>query len=772
MHHQRFISSWEFKIEIILTKSIMKFLFLFLVATSASFAAIGQNDKPRTPTYILTLIKQSKMDTNQVKLQLELGQQYLDREGSYKSDLDSALIYLIQAKKSAFALHANKLYLEILKTQGDCYLAGMNYVSGSLAFMEVINYYKKRQDKLKEAQTWQRFGDCTPAKFLDQQLQSYHNAAVLFSETHQPLDGIKLLKELGDAHLRSGNLDLAEKELLQVVSLYKKNNYKKLYDTYYLLGAVYSLKGNISRDLYYKLETVKNMEANGDYSNADLFYSGLGGLYKTLDMNTKSIYYYKKAIEHAFQIKDEHRYYSMCEQLVAVILHTNDEKYALSFLIRSIKALPPASKKSRYLVALSFALCYDKMGQFDKAEQYYKKGFNISDSLTRDGDSEQNFQLFRIISAFYINSGQYKKAVPYMKLVHQAPKNFFDVAGQAYIQLLQFKLDSANNRLISAIGRYQLYKELKDSVFQTAKMNQLQELEIKYETAQKEKQFKLLQANDKLKERDLIQAGTEKKLYASGLLMLLMLSGFIFSRYRIKQQANKQLEISQAEISAKNTALERLLRDNDWLLREVHHRVKNNLQIIMSLLTSQSAYLQDEAALNAVMESQHRVQAMSLIHQKLYKNNNITRIYMPDYINDLVDYLKDSYRINTVYFDRKVAAISLDVLQAIPIGLILNEIVTNAIKYAFPSSGEAVITVELKELCDDQILLVVEDNGVGLPEAFDHRTGNSFGIILVKGLVDDLEGTFQVDSLDGTRITIMFKKELNMAAGSKSLVSE
>src|ERR1700733_11864993 len=98
------------------------------------------------------------------------------------------------------------------------------------------------------------------------------------------------------------------------------------------------------------------------------------------------------------------------------------------------------------------------------------------------------------------------------------------------------------------------------------------------------------------------------------------------------------------EISGKNAILEGLLRDNKWLMRELHHRVKNNMQMVMSLLSSQAAYLKDEVAIKTVTESQHRIQAMSLIHQKLYKSNNVSDIYMPEYIYELVDYLKESFR--------------------------------------------------------------------------------------------------------------------------------
>ena len=134
------------------------------------------------------------------------------------------------------------------------------------------------------------------------------------------------------------------------------------------------------------------------------------------------------------------------------------------------------------------------------------------------------------------------------------------------------------------------------------------------------------------------------------LLTLLLLS---YNRYRLKQRSNQQLQAQQRvlqerqeEINYKNTTLQLLLTEKEWLLKEIHHRVKNNLQIVMSLLNAQATYLSDEAALSAIQESQHRVQAMALIHQKLYQSEQVARISMPAYIQEVVSYLRDSYNLH------------------------------------------------------------------------------------------------------------------------------
>ena len=134
-----------------------------------------------------------------------------------------------------------------------------------------------------------------------------------------------------------------------------------------------------------------------------------------------------------------------------------------------------------------------------------------------------------------------------------------------------------------------------------------------------------------------------------------------------------------------NVSLQQLLVDKDWLIKEVHHRVKNNLHLIVSLLETQSSYLYNNAALEAIVESQSRIQAIALIHQKLYLDANVSTIDMSSYIQELIHYITDSFGTShfNIFFLQNLENIFLDVEQAIPVGLILTEAITNAIKYAF-----------------------------------------------------------------------------------------
>jgi two-component sensor histidine kinase len=247
-------------------------------------------------------------------------------------------------------------------------------------------------------------------------------------------------------------------------------------------------------------------------------------------------------------------------------------------------------------------------------------------------------------------------------------------------------------------------------------------------------------------------------------LLLLVIS---YNRYQLKQKSNVKLEVQQALINNKNMSLERLVNDKDklisekeWLLKEIHHRVKNNLQIVISLLNSQTVYLKNSDALEAILDSQHRVNSISLIHQKLYQSENLARIDMNEYICDLVSYLKESFATDdNIEMVLEVEPIDLDVSLAVPIGLILNEAITNAIKYAFEADQKGKIEIALDEQSPDTIILTIADNGRGLPEGFDAQRSNSLGMSLMQGLSRQLNGHFELISQPGLKLKITIHKQ-------------
>jgi len=227
--------------------------------------------------------------------------------------------------------------------------------------------------------------------------------------------------------------------------------------------------------------------------------------------------------------------------------------------------------------------------------------------------------------------------------------------------------------------------------------------------------------------------------------------------YYHKKKTNILLQKKQEVINTANDSLQHLVTEKEWLLREIHHRVKNNLHMVAGLLASQTEFVKGEEALEAIMDSQNRVQAMSIIHQKLYQTETLSHINMSTYILELTEYLNGSFSGNCpVKFELDIEQLGFPLSHSIPIGLIINEAVTNAIKYAFDVCGDCKISISLKKTSGDQFFLRISDNGKGMPEDFNISANNSLGMRLIDGLSSDIHADLKIYNQGGSVLEITF----------------
>jgi len=226
---------------------------------------------------------------------------------------------------------------------------------------------------------------------------------------------------------------------------------------------------------------------------------------------------------------------------------------------------------------------------------------------------------------------------------------------------------------------------------------------------------------------------------------------------------SKGLMVVGRDISERKKAEKRIknsLKEKEVLLKEIHHRVKNNMQIISSLLSLQEMTLKDKTVQRMFRESQTRIRSMALIHDKLYRSKDLTRIDIGEYIDDLVIDLFRAYDINPTFvtLENKVENIYFEPDTAIPCCLIINELIANSLKHAFPG-GKGNITVNLSANNSDTYTLIIRDNGIGYPESYDYRSAQTLGFQLVPMFVKKLHGTMEIGSPGSAETKIIFKTE-------------
>jgi len=255
-----------------------------------------------------------------------------------------------------------------------------------------------------------------------------------------------------------------------------------------------------------------------------------------------------------------------------------------------------------------------------------------------------------------------------------------------------------------------------------------------------------------------------------GLVICFFLAKTYRYRYLNKQCRKAAIIRHQLEIDAKDISIfkikeelqhlnneqGRLLSENERLHNEINHRVNNNLQTTLGLLNMQSAYVSNYDASEAIKNIQRRIYAISLINKKSNGSEDSSSINIKEYIEDLVIYLREEFSLdNTIDFQIVAQPIMLDLAWAMPLGLIISEAITNAIKYAFPIKKKGNVLIRLNRDMENSITLIIKDNGVGLPELFDYK--NTLGKNLIKGLSDQLQGKLIMENDFGTQLSFVFK---------------
>jgi PAS domain S-box-containing protein len=207
-------------------------------------------------------------------------------------------------------------------------------------------------------------------------------------------------------------------------------------------------------------------------------------------------------------------------------------------------------------------------------------------------------------------------------------------------------------------------------------------------------------------------------------------------------------------------AVQASLREKETLLREIHHRVKNNMQVISSLLNLQAGHVADEEARRTLKESQLRIRSMALIHEKLYQTRDLSKIDFASYLQSLAAYLFQFFKVDAdqIRLESDLEDVHLDINAAVPCGLLVNELISNALKYAFPGGRKGTVRIRLRQETDGTLKLRVADDGVGFPKELDFRHAESFGLQIVALLIEQLEGTIALEGNDGTAFAVAFRE--------------
>ncbi|WP_194775257.1 tetratricopeptide repeat-containing sensor histidine kinase [Pararhodonellum marinum] len=506
------------------------------------------------------------------------------------------------------------------------------------------------------------------------------------------------------------------------------------------LGYVYERRGDLGEAFEFATRTLRLGEKYQDKKAMAMAYSDMSNLFWKQGKFEKGVEYGLKSIalfeeRGLYDLDFDFTLHVLGNNLVEV--HKYDE--ALTYFQRSAKIGERYgfyNNLSDTYIAL--AELHTQIGDFEEAEISGQKALNYAELL------ENDFMVVRSLLSLGKLKNQaedYDSGIAYLeKSIQIATADFGDMYYLGLIYLELSKAFEGKNQINESLAAYKKYHELNQLVFNADADQRIAQLQTEMEVSQKESTIFLQEA--RLKAQEILQVST---LILTGFMLI-----FLAILYRFFIRKKKYSLI-----------LEKQNKEKEFLLKEIHHRVKNNLQTISSLLSLQTDQIEDPELRSIMLESQNRVQSMGIIHQNLYQGENLSAIEMKQYFQNLGRYIIDSFdAAERITLDCDMGHLELDVDRAIPIGLIVNELITNSLKYAFPEHRKGIIRINLTET-NSHLLLKIADNGIGIAKDADIK-GTGFGTQLIKLLTCQLDGKMTLVTHKGTEVSFEF--HLNKAA--------
>ena len=527
-----------------------------------------------------------------------------------------------------------------------------------------------------------------------------------------------ILAELADVYRNSGrfenNLTASRRaqELYRSLGATADEAYvtHRLAESFRRMGDVQNDESFVRRGLNYALESVKLARHSGDTTVMIEAYNTLGSVYREL----------------------------------------HDWPAARAAYQEGLRLVKGPGTHNRAVANLRLNIGQWHMDHDDDYEELISLVREVQGVYEEIGDRRGTEAAFRNLSHAYGHLGDLDQAVEYgLRSVHEAQE-----IGDPHLLYLAYlnlgEQQEAVGDYHSALISYRAADEYREATLNLEQAQAIARLETQYETQLKE-------VTIAAREAELKRARDRQLLALVGLLLFAALAFIAWRVAYVGRRNNRELARRNADIEAKRAEIAEKNRLNEALVHEIHHRVKNNLQVIWSLLNLQSHHMEAGDALDALQAGQRRIKSISLLHQSLYQSSDPGAIEMRSYIDLLLKSIGKAFGLDAakIRLVNEVQVFDLDVDRAVPVGLIVNELVTNALKYAFPGGRSGTVTVSLTEQAG-RFFLRVADDGVGLASTTGKGGGTRFGTKLVGILAGKLRAKINTTSGRGTVVELEF----------------
>lgn len=566
---------------------------------------------------------------------------------------------------------------------------------------------------------------------------SFLSSALNVAQTNQNMKQVaSSLNNIGMVYYSQGEYNKCLDYYNQSIVILKEvKDSMKIAQSLMNTGLVYKKQGIFDKATLYLIEAARYFENNGIERQLASCYNSLANIQSDLGYFNEALKYHNKSITIWKNIDYQKGIAGSLNNIGSIYKNMDSLDLAINFYRQSLstKGLQnnEASKASTFS---NMGEVYFLMGKYKLAES----NFNESMALRKNvNDRNGILTVSNKMAKLYLETGELLKASLALNTGHKIASEI----NSRYEALDNFKLHSElfikQNKLNAALQSFYSYDSLKTLLFDEEKIKVLAELRIQYEAEKNEQEILSLNEIQEIQSEKIKAQNNMLLAMGFGLFMFLLLTTIVYRGYKQKQKSNRQIQL---------------------LMQERQHRAKNNLQIISELLGLQSGFVTDETAKGAILSGESRTQAVALIDKMLYRNLENTEINIPEYIKELVDNLlllfgKNNNKIN---FKFDTDNISLDSNKATPLGLIVNELVTNSMKHAFKNQADPEIYIGLQQNKKGTLTLKYKDNGIGMPENINSENTKSLGMKLIRSLSKQLKGSFNTENQNGFNFLLEF----------------
>ena len=539
----------------------------------------------------------------------------------------------------------------------------------------------------------------------------YYDMAYHYSADHDDGKGMaSSLFNIGVTHYYQGKLDSAIHYYLEAQPHYEltrdSTNLARLYNN---LGLIYKKTGNLELALDVSHKSMKIKEAQKNSKGMLNSYTNMSSIFQRLDQYDSALFYSKKCIQLAKKIGDQSAY------------------------------------KAELVNA---GIAYKNMGQQDSSFAAYSEAESL---IIEKEDPYFLLQVYLNLGEYYFTNKQWGQTRVYLHKMKQHLLGEDHLETTMHYYQLEYNYHKATAQYSESLVSLEKFMELNQKYLDKQILEKTTEFEQLYEKEKRENEIKSLNLANENQKAQIAVRNNQRNIFISATIVVLLIAGFLFYQFREKAKISSILE-------EKNQKISETLEERETLLKEIHHRVKNNLQVISSLLNLQAGSLDDEAAIDAVREGQNRVKSMALIHQRLYSADDVRGVNVQEYLENLTKELFSAFGVDHENVESRIETnnIKMDIDTIIPLGLIINELITNSLKYAFGKNLKGLLEIQLQEK-EDKLLVEVRDNGKGMDEEAI-KNSNSFGWKMINSLGRKLKAEINVINQEGTLVQLSLSR--------------